>query len=247
MKPAPLFKKEMYQAIVEGRKTQTRRIIKHLGNCFHYNKLLGEWGCSDLPRQWDGEDNYAIWQWVGKRPPKKGDWIWQLQCEVDDSCTYPIPCRYQVGDICYIREPFRVSERDCELQELRVIYKHDEKPMNVFVNDEEWIKFCQWKKPYQGKSSLYMFRSLAREFIKITGVRVERLQDISEADIWAEGISKDEYECWVDEVSNIRCAESTLETPTDWFIRLWNGINGETHLWESNPWVFVYEFERTGR
>jgi hypothetical protein len=81
----------------------------------------------------------------------------------------------------------------------------------------------------------------ARLWLEITGVRVERLQEISEEDAQAEGCLNDvvfEY--------------GYMTGPIDYrglyaverFEDLWNSINGKKHPWESNPWVWVIEFKR---
>jgi len=84
-----------------------------------------------------------------------------------------------------------------------------------------------------------MPRSAARIFIRITNVRVERLQDITEEDAEAEGCSgtlfysNGEPQCY-----NV--------SPVEQYIELWDEINGKKqgYRWGDNPWVFVIEFER---
>lgn len=78
--------------------------------------------------------------------------------------------------------------------------------------------------------SIHMLRAASRILLEITAVRVERLQDISEADALAEGVPH------------------SLNLPGGRFARenfehLWWTINGDGS-WESNPWVWVVEFER---
>lgn len=78
--------------------------------------------------------------------------------------------------------------------------------------------------------SIHMLRAASRILLEITGVRVERLQDISEADALAEGVAH------------------SLNLPGGRFARenfehLWWTINGDGS-WESNPWVWVVEFKR---
>ena len=76
-----------------------------------------------------------------------------------------------------------------------------------------------------------MPREAARLFLRVTGVRVERLQEMRYFDFLAEGIQYGQYE----------------ETVRKKFITLWDSINGKKYPWESNPWVWVYEFVREGK
>ena len=86
---------------------------------------------------------------------------------------------------------------------------------------------------------------LARLFLKITDVKLERLQDISEEDAQKEGIKfiqRDKYG-----MKNIYGIENDFDTyaPNAYtsFMRIWANINGNDS-WKSNPWVWVYSFEK---
>jgi len=78
------------------------------------------------------------------------------------------------------------------------------------------------------RPSIHMPRSYCRITLEITGVRVERLQDISEDDAYAEGVKHSEH-------GGI--------TARDGFQRLWESING-ADSWDKNPWVWVVQFRR---
>lgn len=86
-----------------------------------------------------------------------------------------------------------------------------------------------WRRP-----SIFMPRSAARTLLEVTGVRVERLQQISDADAISEGVLPPGMEL-------------VIGTPRDGFRNLWDSLNaGRGHGWETNPWVWVVEFKRLG-
>lgn len=88
--------------------------------------------------------------------------------------------------------------------------------------------------------SIHMLRAASRILLEITGVRVERLQDISEADAIAEGIERREDACgdW-----KHYCDSGTSVDAVSSYRSLWESINGEAS-WRANPWVWVVEFRR---
>lgn len=98
--------------------------------------------------------------------------------------------------------------------------------------------------------SIHMPSGLARRFARVTAVRVERLQSISEADAWAEGVGA--YAASLQQGSKkhrgaVDAARFRgLNRGKDaiaWFSLLWDSINAERgHGWATNPWVWVYEF-----
>jgi hypothetical protein len=86
------------------------------------------------------------------------------------------------------------------------------------------------------RPSIHMPRWASRITLEVTGVRVERLQDISEADARAEGVTLQEKSFYMGVAA---AAPHRFE-----FHRLWQQINGERAPWLSNPWVWVVEFRR---
>lgn len=108
------------------------------------------------------------------------------------------------------------------------LYRADWHPDNV-ENSGRW------------ESSRLMPRAAARLFLKVTNVRVERLQDIKEQDIFAEGTPYDQ------ETFEMPCnLENAGETYLKGeFLRFWNSLYANRgYKWDINPWVWVIEFER---
>ena len=170
MKPIS-FSAPMVRAILGGRKSQTRRVVKPQPNVRLSNI-----------------EETNLWSYT--------------LCEQDWKCTYGKP-----GDILWVRETF---------------YKHKHIGMKF---SDEYEALPDNLKPYYRKcSAIFMSKWVSRITLKITDVRVERLQEISEKDAISEGI---------------------LAVAS--FADIWNSINGKKHPWASNPWVWVIDFERVGR
>ena len=199
-----LFNTDMVKAILKGEKTQTRRPIKGLGNNWHVNKLLGCWGLSDEPFIAEGVLH------------------WELQTDVDDSRVFETRLPYKTGDILWVRETWC---RD-DLTPDDVYYKAN------YTNRE--LKDLFEDLGLKWKPSIRMPKDAARIFLKVTDVRVERLQDITEADAEKEGID-------VDTIINT-CVGYT-GSAKDAFSILWEQIYKN---WDDNPWVWVIEFEKMG-
>ena len=199
-----LFKGEMVKAILEDRKTQTRRIIKPQPTHFH------------------------------KFPNKP---IEPCKSNPDGTCAGEIKPRYAVGDLLWVREPFRIDRADAHRIWGR--YTRDNSILDELLSDSEWEKFCDWKKPLSGKSSLYMFKSLTRLWLKVKSVRAEQIWDITWQDCRAEGIVLVGDELVF---NNQKQKQSLFKTK---FISLWDSINKKRgYGWDENNWVWVYDFER---
>jgi hypothetical protein len=150
--------------------------------------------------------------------------------------------KYRVGDHLWVRENYAVG-----------VEWDDEKPSEIDPlcgGADIWYMADGPKPAMYGKTrpSIFMPRWASRITLEVTGVRVGRVQDISEEDVLSEGTeqvaweSKDyrEYTCmWRDCASAIRTRRRTE------FRRIWDSINAKRgYGWDTNPWVFVYEFRR---
>ena len=144
----------------------------------------------------------------------------------------PMECPYgQPGDRLWVRETFQRFTDDGE-----ILYKADPagfEAMNELKRDE--CLEARWR------PSIHMPRWASRILLEITAVRVERLQDISEADARAEGVTDGGcLNCG--EPEPCACAQPAPDA-RDSFCRLWQSINGPGS-WADNPWVWIVEFKR---
>lgn len=194
-----LFSSEMVRAILEGRKTQTRRVVK-----------LPQWSTLDW-NDFEVDDHGTP----------------ALICE-DTGCMADVPCPYgQPGDRLWVRETFDLDwgYDDQGKKEWNVIYRADLKP-------EEEADDAKWK------PSIFMPRWASRITLEIVNVRVERVQEINEADAQHEG--------WF--FQNVGMNDTydpvTMDCARRWYADLWDKINGKQYPWASNPWVWVVEFKR---
>ena len=112
-------------------------------------------------------------------------------------------------------------------------YEYDAQPVMCWADGE--LKGYGWKR----RPSIHMPRWASRITLEITSVRVERLQDISEADAAAEGLhyTSERLDRWSADGS------SWVATPQNAYRALWQDINGP-ESWAANPWVWVVEFRR---
>ena len=203
MKPI-LFNTEMVRAILEGRKTVTRRVIKPrnpiIANQEGYKQGYGLWidPSTDNGDKQGHIKDYSI-------SPLWNTWKWYIK--------HYAP--YQVGDILYVRETFaQVAE-------------------HIFWYRATPPKGCEnilWK------PSIHMPKEAARIFLKVTDVRVERLQDMKTVDFQKEGMQANSIPDWWNIIEQK-------------FRKLWDSTVPKKDLdeygWNANPWVWVIEFERT--
>lgn len=165
-------------------------------------------------------DEYGMWHWKDCRWKDRG--LGFPKSGIDDHSIY------QPGDILWVRETW------CEYNGY-FHYKESE-----ISNDAAWLK----DKNIKWRPSIHMPRTAARLFLRVIDVKVEQLQDITQDDAIAEGFT--DGGCTVCGNSEPCGCDALNHNYVDSFVGLWNQLNEKRgYGWFYNPWVWVYEFERT--
>lgn len=214
-----LFNTEMVKAILEGRKTVTRRVqklpshVKQSENGFY--TLFAEGSC------YENQSMEEVKQYI--KPP------------------------YAAGDYLYVRETWNISNMCADGNKVTFIYRGDkseeESARTITVSDDAFDKYDEMMYEWmpEWRPSIHMPKEAARIFLKVTDVRVERLQDIE--DFKKEGLI--DICKWCDTPAEFCDCCGGLEEE---FIELWNSTIKKADLdkygWDANPWVWVVEFER---
>lgn len=213
-----LFTGDMVRAVLDGGKTQTRRVLK--GDFMHQPKgsIDAKWYFRG-PKMacWDSYETDA--EMIARHNPygQPGDRFWVRESHApraDCGCVWDRSKaqafnRMQPGELCYAADQ----------------------------KGTDWVE--KWR------PGIHMFRWASRITLEIVSVRVERLQDISEADAIAEGIHSQGgglYELHHFDVAKKRVIDST-QSPVLAYRGIWESINGPD-TWALNPWVWVIEFKR---
>lgn len=205
-----LFSGAMIRAILDGRKTQTRRVVS-----------LREFGPSDTRGyDWHFRDRRLLWN------------------DVSTAGLLRL-CRYgQPGDRLWVREAFAQLSRIDGAGSLAVAYRascrDDSLDLDLLDGSVLAVHVDRWA------PSVHMPRWASRITLELTSVRVERLQDISEEDARAEGVTADAQQGTL----NGEAATLYPMTHRQAFIWLWDAINGARAPWASNPWVWALQFRR---
>lgn len=207
-----IFNSEMVRAILDGRKTQTRRVMKVQpvlnGDRWEVYSASVEKGNKSIP----------VTPWGS----------------IENNCPFG-----KIGDRIYVRETYcegRIDEYDAEHPLDRYLYVDQSSEGIVYkemcISDDIRIDEVVWK------PSIHMPKKLARIWLEITDVRVERLNDISQSDAIAEGAPPSHPT--IDAISR-ECGFPDF--PRSWFGQTWWHIYGKKN-WQDNPWVWVIEFKR---
>ena len=198
---------EMVRAILDGRKTCTRRLVKF---------LPGE------NSQWTGYIKDGLMLYNGRNEP----------------CIRKVP--YQLGDILYVRETWcglPVNEAGHMRGHTIYYYKADGE-----------LRPKGWRGTWH--PSIHMPKEASRIWLKVTDVRVERLQSITVEGAIREGAEGEK--CHHTNAGAFGCTDCMntgwIEPPQVEFMQIWNSTIKKSDIdrygWDANPWVWVIEFER---
>ena len=209
MKPI-LFNTKMVKAILEGRKTVTRRVVRPDA----VNRIV------------EDENGKCVGSYSLYHPE------WDVYPTVDDAPYHP-------GDILYVREAFGYSAYAA--WDKITYYRAD-----ADEQTERMVKAGSGWRP-----SIHMPREAARIFLRVTDVRVERLQQITEEGARSEGAQP---------VMASTDPPNTPENQRTWhewlpalphFIEIWDSTikpaDRDKYGWGENPWVWVFKFERISK
>lgn len=199
-----LFNTPMVRAILDGRKTCTRRICKD----------ANEYTVPDMDFYDADRRTYAVHNYADKE-------------HTDKLSTAERTCPICPDDILYVRETWKKAPNG--------YYYYEDWQRNDIADVTKW------------KPSIHMPKEAARIWLKVTDVRVERLQEITDEQAKREGIQYDECPTgftWKQETDMHNC----YTTPIGAIQALWNSTIKKSDLdrygWNASPWVWVIEFER---
>ncbi|WP_417844803.1 hypothetical protein [Thalassospira sp.] len=243
-KPIP-FKPEMVQAIIGGRKTQTRRHLKLLGH-----KNITDFGPSTTKGyDWHFRDNAMRWHDI-----KHADLL--------KRCPYGQP-----GDMLWVREAWKACKQMDHIKP-SMLGKHE--PRLYLADDHLFEPACMMVTAGKYRPPMFMPRAYSRITLKITNIRVQRVQDTSPLDAVAEGITEqmtartarnegmawgevpdgtpDDAIYWLADYSATLPEDAdramTLD-PCESFKGLWQAVNGP-ESWNANPFVWAISFNAYG-
>jgi len=232
-----LFSATMVRALLAGTKTQTRRVVKpkHLPEghwmvetrgsrheLTHWDNDTADTSLIACPYGQPGDRLWVRETWrIGSWDDGCGFWI--------DYCDGPRKERLECPDVDFA---YRLIEQTCE----------DLRKCNFQPTNGTMYEWAPGQSPLRWRPSIHMPRWASRITLEVTGVRVERLQDISEADCIAEGCTQNHngyYRGGPHAVGGLKQMETAKAAYRD----LWESINGPDS-WDANPWVWAIEFKQ---
>lgn len=216
-----LFSKLMVEALLQGRKTQTRRIVK-------------------APRGFSGGELHSAAD-VAAFDPARGEWEFGEVHQGPTAHVAWVKCPYGgAGDLLWVKETWALPELydNAPKEEIASLLSDELRARTV----TRYVAGRTAAEKPGGKlrPSIFMRRNSSRISLRIARVRVERLHDITESDAKAEGVIPFLYDPDGDVWTNGRHHTA--------YNYLWNEINGwNPDAWELNPWVWALDFEVLAR
>jgi|SRR5690625_1129481 len=209
-----LFSTEMVQAILDDRKTVTRRVIKPQPDEVA-RESIPDWSGDLHQVKAEDPDGNRLFGFCTSPDLAEGDYYGVMKSPYG-----------QPGDLLYVRETWQVTDFLHPSDEnYGYIYKASENGRDWEENADSW----RWE------PSIFMPKAASRIWLTVTDVRVERVQDISDEDIIAEGFQH---------FTNADYRNFDGTTYISWWKELWDSINAKRgYGWDTNPWVWVVEFE----
>lgn len=241
MKEIPiLFSTPMVQAILDGRKTMTRRIMKQqIKDCDHSRFAEAEW--KDKPTEWSEAALKAGRAYCGMC----GNGVEYSKDYGGINCPYGKP-----GDLLYVRENwFPVAINGSKV----MVGYYDKSPDHTIEFTTDRIGFYS-RQMAKGRiiPSIHMPKEAARTWLQVTGIKIERLQDITEEDAKAEGVTVTPGQVASNEIhrhvlkDRIPAGDHQLAFANLWreihFTSIQDQLSGKDG-WNENPWVWVVSFK----
>ncbi|AZF05664.1 hypothetical protein [Pseudomonas sp. R5-89-07] len=221
-----LFSAPMVRAILEGRKTVTRRLVKGF-------QIPAE-DSSVAP----GERHR--WMSIAQRHPRYGFGVFgATEAECAKELEEFAPCPYgRRGERLWVREAWQA---DAQVDSIAPRELSNGEPIRYPADWDFRQTGCAMIKPGKIRTSIHMPRWVSRILLEITEVRVERLQDISEDQAKAEGVRLYTDHAELGEWWHVDGIDTYSADPRKSFELLWSSVGGD---WAANPWVWVVEFKR---
>lgn len=211
-----LYSDEMVRAKLDGRKTVTRRVIKPQP--------------TEHGLQWIEPDGFGMWRDPGLNFDEYSDDGGPSQ----RLCPYGKP-----GDLLYGREAWRLLlAENVSFGEDCINYRADGEFVAIrdtMTSAKQWARY--YKSSEQWRPSVHMPKCYSRIWDEIIDVRPERLWDITDEDIKAEGVLADKESVW-DVWDGIHLKKA--------YMHLWDSLSAR-HPWSSNPWVWRIETKEAER
>jgi hypothetical protein len=214
-----LFSGPMVRALLDGSKTQTRRLLKAKPS-------------DECPKEMWPHALKDIVEWREQNGRWFGLMGWRSLAYADCPCGQP-------GDRLWVRESFW----GCDMP------GYGDQPCVVYEDEWQGKEYRAAEvRPYARRfghiPAIHMPRDASRILLEVTGVRVERVQAITEGDAMAEGVERDTEPCDHARQSceDIGCLGKTHKAS---FCNLWCDLNG-IPSWTNNPWVWVVEIKKVG-